>query len=86
MLEDVDIKKMPVCRMFPAEKKIINILLVTKIMVPPKTSTYVESYDGETKWMDLSTEDDDLLEIYTSVWNEISNSIKNELDCQPMYH
>ena len=39
----------------------------------PKTNTYVKSYDGETKWIDLSTEDDDLLEIYTSIWNEISN-------------
>ena len=57
-----------------------------KINVLPKTSTYVKSYDGETKWMDLSTEDDDLLEIYTSIWNKISNSIKEELDCQPMYN
>ena len=52
----------------------------------PKTNTYVKSYDGETKWIDLSTEDDDLLEIYTSIWNKISNSIKEELDCQPMYN
>ena len=34
--------------------KDINILLVTKmtmIIMLPKTSTYVKSYDGETKWM-----------------------------------
>ena len=47
--------------------------------VLPKTNTYVKSYDGETKWIDLSTEDDDLLEIYTSIWNEISNRMKTFL-------
>ena len=34
--------------------KDINILLVTKmtmIIMLPKTSTYVKSYDGETIWM-----------------------------------
>ena len=33
----------------------------------PKTSAYVKTYDGETKWMNFLTEDDELL---------ISNSIK----------
>ena len=27
----------------------------------PKTSTYVKSYDGQTKWMYFLTEGDDLL-------------------------
>ena len=27
----------------------------------PKTSAYVKSYDGQTKWMYFSIEDDDLL-------------------------
>ena len=28
----------------------------------PETSTYVKSYDQQTKWMYFLTEDDDLLE------------------------
>ena len=28
----------------------------------PKTSAYVKSYDGQTKWMQFLIEDDDLLE------------------------
>ena len=30
----------------------------------PKTSTYVKSFDGQTKWMYFLTEDDDSLEKY----------------------
>ena len=33
----------------------LNIML-------PKTSIYVKSYDGQTKWMYVLIEDDDLLE------------------------
>ena len=32
------------------------------IMLLPKTSTYIKSYKGQTKWMYLLIEDDDLLE------------------------
>ena len=30
--------------------------------------------------------DDDLLETYSNIWNKISNSIKKELDCEPIYN
>ena len=30
-------------------------------IILPKTSTYLKSYDGQTKWMDFLIEDDDLL-------------------------
>ena len=33
----------------------------------PKTSAYVKSYDGQTKWMCFLIEDDDLLEKYNTV-------------------
>ena len=33
----------------------------------PKTSVYVESYDGQTKWMYFLIEDDELLEILFSI-------------------
>ena len=32
-----------------------------------KTSIYVKSYDGQTKWMYVLIEDDDLLEKYNTI-------------------
>ena len=49
----------------------------------PKTSAYVKSYDGKTKWMQLFIKGDELLEIYSDIWKNVSNSIKKELDCKP---
>ena len=31
-------------------------------------------------------EDDELLERYNDIWNNVRNSIKNELDCEPIYN
>ena len=33
----------------------------------PKTTAYVKRYDGQTKWMYLLIEDDDLLEKYNTI-------------------
>ena len=33
----------------------------------PKTGAYAKSYDGQTKWMFLLIEDDDLLEKYSII-------------------
>ena len=41
----------------------------------PKTSAYVKSYDGKTKWMYFLIEDDDLLEKYSTIWNKVSADI-----------
>ena len=38
------------------------------IMVP-KTSTYVISYDGQTKWMYFLIEGDDSLKKYNTIWD-----------------
>ena len=35
----------------------------------PKRSTYVKSYDEQTKWMYFLIEDDDLLEKYNTIWD-----------------
>ena len=43
-----------------------------------KTSPYIKSYDGETKWMYFFIEDDKLLEKYNGIWYKASNSIKKE--------
>ena len=37
----------------------------------PRTSAYVKSYDGQTKWMHFLIEDDDLLEKDT-IWDNVS--------------
>ena len=33
----------------------------------PKSSAYVRSYDGQTKWMYFLIKDNDLLEIYNTI-------------------
>ena len=37
----------------------------------PKTSAYVNSFDGQTKWMYSLIEDNDLLEKYNTIWEKI---------------
>ena len=43
----------------------------------PKTSAYVKSYDGQTKWMYFLVEDHDLLEKYNNICNKVGADIKN---------
>ena len=45
----------------------------------PKTSTYVKSYDGKTKWMYFLIENDDLLKKYNTIWDKVSADIKRNL-------
>ena len=45
----------------------------------PKTSAYVKSYDGQTKWMYFLIEDDDLLEKYNTIWDKVNADIKKNL-------
>ena len=42
----------------------------------PKTNTFVKRYDGKTKRMYFSIEDDVLLEKYNTIWDE---DIKKQL-------
>ena len=56
--------------------KQLNIMLL-------KTSAYVESYDGQTKWMYFLI-DDDLLERYNTIWDKVSADIKKEFDSEPV--
>ena len=57
----------------------LNIML-------PKTSVYVKSYDGQTKWMYVLIEDDDLLEKYNTIWDKVSADIIKEFDSEPVYN
>ena len=52
----------------------------------PKTSAYVNSYNGQTKSMYFSIEDNNLLEKYNIVWDKISADIKKEFDSKPVYN
>ena len=52
----------------------------------PKTSAYVKSYDGHTKWIYFLIEDDDLLEKYNAIQNKVSADNKKEFDREPVYN
>ena len=51
----------------------------------PKTSVYIKSYDGQTKWMYFLIEDDDLNlkieddEKYNTIWDKVSADIKKKI-------
>ena len=45
----------------------------------PKRSAYVKSYDGETRWIYCSIEDDDLLETYNIILDKVSADTKKNL-------
>ena len=47
----------------------------------PKSSIYVKTYDGKTKWMYFLTEDNDLLEKHDIIWDKVSVDIKKEFNC-----
>ena len=50
----------------------------------PKTGTYVKSYDGETKCMIFLIRDYNLMKKHNDVQNKVTNSIKKQLDCEPI--
>ena len=52
----------------------------------PKTSTYVKSCYGQTKWMYLLIEDDKVLEKDNSIWHKVIADIKKEFDSVPAYN
>ena len=92
MVRDIEIeKKKFYCDLFLKDLDIENVLVSNKIssgylhndytvkplnIMLPKTSAYVKSYDGETKWMYFFIEDDDLLKKYNTIWDKVSADIK----------
>ena len=45
----------------------------------PKTSAYLKSYDGQTKWTYFLIEDNQSLETYNTIWYEILFGMKSAL-------
>ena len=89
--KDVDNEKVLLCKNISAEKnyKYFIVLLNNDYKVKPlhimllKTSTYVKSYDGQTKLMYFLIKDDDLLKKYT-IWGKVSAYIK-KIDSEAAY-
>ena len=52
----------------------------------PQTSAYVKSYVGQTKWMYVLIEDDDLLKKYNNIWDKVSADIKKKIAREPVYN
>ena len=50
----------------------------------PKTSTYVRSFDEQTKWMHFLIEDDDLVEDYNTNQEKVSADINKKFDSKPV--
>ena len=89
--QDVDIEKVLILSKISSGEKnykyFIGYLLNDHKVKPfhimlPKTSAYVKRYDGQTRWIYFSTEDDDLLEKYNTVWDKVSADIKKEFDSE----
>ena len=52
----------------------------------PKKSSYVISYDGQTKWMYILIEDDVLLEKHSTIWDKFNADIKKKFDSEPVHN
>ena len=52
----------------------------------PKTSAYVKSYDGQTKWIYFLIEDKDLIKKQNTIQDKVSADIKKDPDNKPVYN
>ena len=84
-LKDGDIDKVLVSNRISSGEKALNTLFFyfyndQKVkpfyIIFPKTSAYIKSFDGQTKWLYCLIEDDDLLEKYNIIWDKVSADIK----------
>ena len=91
-LEDVDINNIQVSSIVSSGEENHKYLMGYKDddykikplrIILPKTSTYVNNYDSETKWLIFLIKNDDLLKKYNNIWNKVRNSIKKSLTANP---
>ena len=52
----------------------------------PKTSRYVKSYDGQTKWMYFLVENNYSLEKYKTIWDKFRADIIKKFDSEPVHN
>ena len=50
----------------------------------PKTSGYVKSHDGKTKWMYFLIEDDDIVKKHNAIWYKVSSDFRKEFGSEPI--
>ena len=92
--EGVDIKKVLFSNNIPSGEKNYKYFIgyfydthkVKPLHMLPKTSIYVKSDDGQTKWMYFLIEDDDLLGKYITICDKASADIKKEFDSESVYN
>ena len=86
-LEDEDIEKVLVSNMVSFGEENYKYFIVylyngNKVqllyIMLPKTSAYVKSYDGKTRWMYFLIEDGELLEKYNTILDKVSPDIKKK--------
>ena len=85
MITDGDIEKALVSKRIFSSKKIYKYFIDYSFddykvkplhIMLPKTSPYAKRYHGQTKWIYILIEDDDLLEKYDTVWDKVSADMK----------
>ena len=93
MLEYVDIDNILISSMVSSGKKNYKHLIGYKdedykitplLKILPKKIAYIKSNDGDTKWMNFFIQDAELWKKYNDIWNNVSNGIKKNLDCEPI--
>ena len=94
-LKDVDTEKVLVsnktsfgeknCKYFIGYLYNCNKVKSLHIMLP-KTSAYVKSYDGQTKWIYFLIEDKDLIKKQNTIQDKVSAEIKKDPDNKPVYN
>ena len=85
MITDGDIEKALVSKRIFSSEKIYKYFIDYSFddykvkplhIMLPKTSPYAKRYHGQTKWIYILIEDDDLLEKYDTVWDKVSADMK----------
>ena len=95
LLEDVDIYNILRSTVIALAEKISKYVIGKKdnydfqikplLTMLPKTSTYEKCYDDKINY-DFMVKDYELLKKHNDIWNKVSNNIKNEFDCKPIYN
>ena len=51
----------------------------------PKTSPYLKTCNGKTKWICFAIKDNFFLAKYNTIWDKFSANMKKELDSETVY-